>query len=90
MAIASFVESKYIPLPISVAAAIGLYKAIIDGLLSTSSDQRLVNDNRIFDARCRIAKDLGILDERDMRREHTLEEDYRFDYAKEDQEISEE
>ena len=75
---------------IYVTSMIGVYKVLIGCVFGYTGDKRIIHDNDIFDARCRIARDMGLLKEEDFRKSYSLADSYKFDYAKEDQEKSEE
>ena len=42
---------------------------------------KAISDNDIFDARIRLAKDLGILQEEDYFKNRTVKESFKFDYG---------
>lgn len=61
--------------------AYSIYVCIIEGVFKAPGDRRAIHDHHIFDARCRLAKDLGILKEEDFIKVFTLKESFKFDYG---------
>ena len=75
------VGTQHMPPPIYGLFAFSIYKFIIHGALKWSADSRAIRDNDIFDARIRLAKDLGILQEEDYFKNRTIKESFKFDYG---------
>lgn len=65
-------------------SAYGIYISFINGLCRMTGNSRLRHDDKIFDARCRLAKDMGILKEESFRKDNSIKESFKFDYGKKD------
>ena len=75
------VGTQHMSPPLYGFFAFSIYKFIIHGALKWSADSRAIRDNDIFDARIRLAKDLGILQEEDYFKNRTVKESFKFDYG---------